>query len=332
MRVQELFNSLTFDDIIAALRSTHRNDRSIRNVAGYKETYDIVCNLSPEGEGGEVTFDVTPREEWFTPHSLPLVANNVEGDYWENTVQKTVIKPDDNPFTDAELAGAILWGMTFYGFTDRDEWSPNNETHTLYGEKAKLLERKLFIPYLRDKKERLKLKKGELPFGIAFTMEVWNEMHRRQQHQNRSKSRRCHRISQRIEHLINLDKRQHLINRLQQVLGSDAIPPSEILQAEAITEKWFDSHCYGKLSRLNYLIDLLENYCPNFDDICQVGDHNIVVSYTSDTTPLTDDEKIRLHSFLSNHFSSGSNWQLFPATDNTLSNEMALQFIGIRHS
>ena len=40
-----------------ALRHTHRNDHSIRNVAGYKEAYDIICNLSPEGDGGEVTFD-----------------------------------------------------------------------------------------------------------------------------------------------------------------------------------------------------------------------------------------------------------------------------------
>ncbi len=330
MTVQQLFNSLTFDDIMAALRCTHRNDRSIRNVAGYKEAHDVFCNLKPAGEGGEVTFDISPREEWFTPHSLPLVANNVEGDYWKNTVQKTVIYPNDNPFSDAELAGAILWGMTFYGFTNRDVWPPNNETYTLYGKKAKLLERKLFIPYLRDKTIKQELKNGEIPFGIAFTMEVWNKIHQRQRHQNRSKRRRYHRISQRIELLKKFDKRQHLINRLQAVLGPDATRASEILKAEAINEKWFDSHSYGKLPRLDYLIDLLENYCLYFDEICQYGNRNIVVCYTADTTPVTDDEKIRLRSFLCNHFPPDSNWQLFFAPDNALPNEMALQFIGIK--
>ncbi|MCM1139485.1 MAG: hypothetical protein NC453_13020 [Muribaculum sp.] len=330
MTVQELFNSLTFDDIMAALRRTHRNDRSIRNVAGYKEAYDVFCNLKPAGEGGEVTFDISPREEWFTPHSLPLVANNVEGDYWENTVQKTVVYPNDNPFTDAELAGAILWGMTFYGFTNRAEWTPNDTAFSHYGEKAKFLERRLFIPYLRDKKEKLKLKKGELPFGIAFTMEVWNEIHQHQRHQNRSKRSRYHRISQRIEYLKKLDKRQHLINSLQEVLGTDATLASEILKAGAINEKWFDSHCYGRLTRLDYLIDLLENYCPYFDEICQSGNHNIVVCYTASTTPPTDEEKSRLRPFLSNHFSPGSKWQLFFASDNTIPNEMALHFIGIK--
>lgn len=106
---------------MGALRCTHCNDHSIRNITGYKEAYDIICNLSSEGEGGAVTFDVSPREEWVASHSLPLVANNVEGDYWKNTIHKTVIKPDDNPFTDAELAGAILWSMTFFSQIGRND-------------------------------------------------------------------------------------------------------------------------------------------------------------------------------------------------------------------
>lgn len=171
MTVQELFNSLTFDDIMAALRCTHRNDRSIRNVAGYKEAYDVFCNLKPAGDGGEVSFDISPREKWFTPDSLPLVANNVEGDYWGNTVQKTVIYPNDNPFTDAELAGAILWGMTFYGFTNRGKWQPNNTPFSHYGEQAKLLERKIFIPYLRNKT----IKQGIKERRIAFWHRLYYE-------------------------------------------------------------------------------------------------------------------------------------------------------------
>lgn len=202
-----------------ALRHTHRNDRSIRNVAGYKEAYDIICNLSPEGDGGEVTFDVSPREEWLTPHSLPLVARNIEYDFWENTIQKTVIKPDDNTFTDAELAGAILWGMIFWGFTVRDKWSQFDRTLYYYEEQLMSLKGELYIKYLRDKKLKRQLKKDGMPDGTAFTMEVWNEIHQRQKHQNRSKRRRYHRIRQRIDQLKRLDKRQHLINRLQEVIA-----------------------------------------------------------------------------------------------------------------
>lgn len=123
MTVKELFSSHTFNEVINALRNTHRNDRSIEGVVAYKEALDVICLTDFEGEGGEVTFDVTPREKWDSPDSLPLLANNVEGDHWKNTVGKTVVKPDDNPFTDAELAGAILWGMTFYGFSRHAGWS-----------------------------------------------------------------------------------------------------------------------------------------------------------------------------------------------------------------
>lgn len=331
MTVQQLFNSLTFDDIMAALRCTHRNDRSIQNVAGYKETFDVLCNLKPAGEGGKVTFDVTPREEWFAEHSLPLVANNVEGDYWENTVQKIVIMPDGNPFTDAELAGAILWGATCYGFTRHCKWMPSYVTYSKFGQDAKRLEQRLYFPYLRDKQRIRKLKKNVMKLGVAFTMEEWNIIHYRQRHQNRSKRHRYHRISQRIEHLKRLDKHQHLINRLQEVLGSDATLASEILKAEAIREKWFDSHCYGKLPRLDYLIDLLENYCPDFDDICRTGNRTIIVCYTACTTPLSSEEESALSTFLTAHFPPDSDWQLFFATDNAIPNEMALQFIGIKY-
>ena len=330
MTVHELFNSITFDDVMAALRCTHRNDRSIQNVAGYKEAYDVFCNLKPAGEGGEVTFDVTPRDEWFEPHSLPMLANNVEGGHWEYIVQKTVVKPDDNPFTEAELAGAILWGATFYGFTRHRKWVPSYVTYSKFGKQAKCLEQRQYLPYIRDKQRIRKLKKTVMEHGVAFTMEEWNAIHYRQRHQNRSKCKRFHRIEQRIEQLEKLDKRQHLINRLHEAIGRDFTPASEIRKAKSITEEWFESHSYGKLPRLYHLIDLLENYCPYFDEICLSGDHNIIVCYTADTTPLTDVEKIRLRSFLSNHFSPGSNWQLFFASDNTIPNEMALQFIGIK--
>lgn len=332
MTVQELFNSMTFDEVLVALRNTHRNDHSIRNVAGYKEAFDVLCNLKPEGEGGEVTFDVTPREEWFAPHSLPMLANDVEGDYWENIVQKTVVKPDDNPFTDAELAGTILWGATFYGFTQHCKWLPSYVTYSKFGEQAKRLEQRQYLPYLRDKKKIHKLKKNVMDYGVAFTMEEWDAIHYRQRHQNRSKRKRFRRIELRIEQLEKLDKRQHLINRLNEAIGPGRTPEAEILNAKSITEEWFESHSYGKQSRLVYIIDLLENYCPDFDDICRTGDRTIVVCYTAESTTISSKEESSLRQFLAAHFPPQYNWQLHFAIDPTIPSELALQFIGIEES
>lgn len=84
MTVKELFTTVGFDAIVKALQNTHRNDRSIRCLAGYKEAFDIICNTEFEGTSDEVTFDIPPKEHWFDPGNLPLLANNVEGDHWKN--------------------------------------------------------------------------------------------------------------------------------------------------------------------------------------------------------------------------------------------------------
>lgn len=328
MTVKELFLSVGFDNVLNALRNTHRNDHSTRNVAAYKQAFDDICLTEFEGEGGGVTFDVTPRDEWSDPHALPLLANNVEGDYWENTVGKTVIHPEDNPFTDAELAGAILWGMTFYGFTRHAGWSPREEIYTIYGERAERLERKLYLPYIRDKREKRKLKgKERLPFGIAFSMEVWNQIHHGEKHQNCAKRKRFYRLKKRIARLKRLDKRQHLINTLHEKCGFHDVQLEErIINAGSIQEMWRDSHVTGLSARAGYFEDLLSNYFPTFKDICEGGEELIIVAYTSDTTPLTEKEENELRALIK------SFGHIIPITfttgvDNEAKSDIALQFI-----
>lgn len=188
MTVQDLLNKFIFDDIVKALQNTHRNDESMCDLASYKEAFDTLCNIKFEGKGGKVTFDVTPHEHWFAPHTLPLLANGVEEDLWENIVGKEVVRPENNPFTDAELVGAILWGATFYGFTPHKQWKPYEEVYGKYGKQAQQIERKLNLPYLRNKKTISRLKDFSSPMRyVAFSDEDWDQIHCRKEHQNRQK-------------------------------------------------------------------------------------------------------------------------------------------------
>lgn len=329
MTVKELFLSVGFDNVLKALRNTHRTCRSIEGVVAYKEAFDIICLTEFEGEGGEVTFDVTsPREAWYESHNLPLLANNVEGDYWKNTVGKTIVKPDDNPFTDAELAGAILWSMTFYGFTRHAGWSPREERFTTFGERAELLERRLYLPYIRDKREKRKLKsKDEMPFGIAFSMEIWNRIHHSEKHQNRAKRKRYYRLKKRIALLKRLDKRQHLINTLHERCGFHDVQLEErIINAGNIQETWRDSHVADLANRTNYLEDLLTNYFPTFRDICEGGEELLVVAYTSETAPLTDEEERQLRNVV-HSFEPKVPITFIKGVDNEAKADIALQFI-----
>lgn len=332
MTVKELFTSVGFDAVLKALQNTHRNDRSIKNVAAYKEAFDIICLTEFDGEGGKVTFDVTPEEHWFDYGNLPLLANNVEGDYWENTVGKVVIKPDENPFTDAELAGAILWGMTFYGFTRHSKWSPFEQRFTQYGEKAERLERKLYLPYIRDKREKRELKsKKEMPYGIAFTMEIWNRIQHGEKHQNRSKRKRFHRLKQRIAELKRLDKRQHLIDDL---IATTGVPKEDIetliIDAGSIRESWRESHTRGKTSRIDYLVDLITNYYPTLDDLCRGCQDMIIVAYTAESEPMTEKEDNLLYKAISPIIAKrGIKSNLICGNTDNVHGEIALQIIGI---
>lgn len=337
MTVKELFNSLTFDEVIAALRNTHCNDRSIRCLAGYKEAFDIITHTHFEGEGGEVTFDVTPKGEWSEPHSLPLLANNVEGDYWHNTVGKTVVKPANNPFTDAELAGAILWGMTFYGFTQRctrDLFATkiHRTAFTKYGKRAKALMIRRELPYAKFPGMRQYLKNQLTTEGdsISFhlSMEEWNCLDERRLHLNRSKRKRDYRIGKRIEWLKKLDRRQHTIDVVSSAVGTlpDGIE-KDIINAGSICETWRESHTYGSRDRIVYIKELLA-MSPTLTDICDGDDKTIICCYTSSDTLLSETERQRLRQLLFEH--QDNRIILFGTDVGVARRELALQFIGIR--
>lgn len=335
MTVQELFNTIGFPAIAEALRRTHRNEKSTECLTGYKEAFDILCNLTFDGCGGEVTFDVTPREEWEDEGSLPLLANNVEGDYWENIVGKAVVRPDNNPFTDAELAGAILWGATFYGFTPHDRWNPFEKFYSKYGEMAERLERRLYLPYLRSKRTIAQLRDYSVSahFAVAFTTEEWEYIHFRQRHQNGAKRKRFRRLEKRIERLHKLDKRQQLIDGLENggVAVSDEIVAT-IFNAKNIWENRYESHTFGKSDRVDYFVDLLLNrdYYPNTKTFLRDGDKFICIIYSSLAHPLTDDELSRIKSLYIKYFAGANiDWQLISAIDDSLGGELALKHLCI---
>lgn len=340
MTVKELFNSLSFTEIVRALHNTHRNDKSISTLYGYKEAFDIICNTEFNGDGGKVTFDVCPKEEWFSPGKLPLLANNVEGDYWENTVGKIIVKPDNNPFTDAELAGAVLWGMTFYGFTPRqtEKLFHNQIAHkalTKYGIQIKELKTRNILPYVSSKtRKELKDELRDEPDCMSFylSMEEWDNLSTRLTRMNRSKRKRDYRIRTRIEHLKKLDKRWHLINTIVKHTNVpiEKIEPL-ILNAKEIYETWRESHVYGKSHRIDYIIDLISNFHPTLDDICKDADEIIMVVYSSRERPLTEEEDNRLYTALKPMFIVRDIVPtLIMGTDDNVKEDVALQIIAIK--
>lgn len=330
MTVQQLFKKVGFESIMEALQVTHRNDNSIRSTASYKQAFDKLVRLNAHSNCGKVTFDITPREHWFDKWSLPLLANGVEGDHWEDIIGKEVIKPDDNPFTDAELAGAILWGATFYGFTKHSQWTPFFfTTYTNYGEQAKTLERKLYTPYIRDNKTLRDLKAKDLRFGIAFSCEVWREIRHHQLHQNRQKRKRFYRLKKRISYLNQLDKRAFAISEIEsKTRKSLGYLADTIFNAGSIHEVWRESHVDEPSNRIKYLIDLCSNYFPQATDILDSAEKVVITAYTSPDSPLTQDETATLQEYFKS-LKHPTKIHFFEGTDPNVASALDVQFVCI---
>lgn len=336
MTVKELFDKLTFDEVIAALRNTHRNDNSIKCVESYKMAFDLIRHIDFKGDGGEVTFDVSPRNEWFSPGSLPMVANNVEGKHWKNTVGKKVVFPENNPFTDAEIAGAILWGMTFYGF-DPEEASIfdfDEECNSGYGIKAQELEQRIHRPYERKSMflDNIMRNQQEINDMCAYLDIISYRM----KHQNRIKRMRLHRIEKRIEYLEEMDKWVGKLKQIQSLLGEERTSQlkNSIMNAEGIDEYNLKSRAYDSISRIEYLIDLADNYthAPGLWSGHSDCNEAIAIITTSAKTPASDEETLSiLKYFRQKTEQHGLHLNLNFGNDDTPEKQMQWQIILIKN-
>ena len=322
MTVKELFQSLSFDEIAETLRTTHAKEKSTETMVGYKEAFDIIRHTEFEGEGGEVTFDIEDKED----NDMPILARNVEGDYWKNTVGKQVVIPPVSVYPMAYYAAAILWGMTFYGFTPRDRRrSFDDEPYCKWGEMAERLNDRKNIPYIRDKAYRKKCKCGKADY---VPVQIILDIFKRKEHQNGPKRKRNYRIKKRIAYLENLDKRQWLIDSLRRAL----IPLSDtmadrIFNAGMVHETWMDSFTYGECSRVPYISECVEKY---FSSKLKKESWDIVltVAYTSPEHPITSEEKIHPKTMLTSFHAKKT--EFFESIENDLGKELALQLILIK--
>ena len=329
MTVNELFNSLTFEEVFKALQRTHRGCRSLKCESSYKGAFDELCDTIPSGNGGEVTFSVTPEEELDETDSIQLLAFDVEGNFWENIVGMDVVAPEERHFTDAELAGAILWGATFYGFGRHSMWEPREKSYSRYGEMKERLERKLYRPYIRAKAEIKRLKDiSHGWYGNSYTMEMWDLIHFRQKHQNRMKRKRYYRIKNRIKQLRKLDLRTRDIENIKATSGISSHPIYDrILSAASIGSIWYESHRSQIVPRTDYLIDLLSNYKPTVEESFKEAAEVVVVIYTSKENAATQQEIATLTEFFTSRLNIPIT--IIPATDPETGPDMWLQFIGI---
>lgn len=307
MTVKELFNNVDFDDVAAALLDIFRYDEPSIDLASYKKAFDYICQLESNSDGEIVTFEAYPREIWNTASpSIPLIATCVENSYWDTTAGRTVVFPEDDTFKLADFACAILWGMTFHGFSNRKHMFLHNECHSKFGIRAQELERRLYVPYLRDKKEQKELKKpletlaSAMRHPVALSFKKWKQINFRQKHQNKSKWKRRYRMENRIRALKELDAKMDYLNGIKTSIGENYTHElhEKFFFADSIVEYFCESRPYVKLNRVDSLKkELSDEYNPAMWSICFGYDDLIIIVTAPSNRPVTDNEYDNIKTF-----------------------------------
>lgn len=301
MTVYELLSSVSFDDILEALYRTRKGEYAIKNPADYKEAFDYICHLTPRPEEGSVDFAVSPRESW-PEKELALIAEQIEGIPWEEVICRKIIRPETKEVTDAELAAAVLWEMTLFGFTD-EPVNITEECYSEYGRRACELEHKLYLPYIRDKSTKRELREHrhepEL-FGFGFTLEVGRLIEYRMKHQNRSKRKRFYRMDTQFQKLCLLDNLMGVFQFLQPAFSAEVMRclKERILNATKYTYTTRRSRSYGKNGRVAYLWDTISQYDTELEPLVSEADEVYVIASVSAETPVSDAEKTEIEEFL----------------------------------
>lgn len=344
MTVQELFKSLSFDEIAGALQRTHFRDveNFIGQSAEYKMAYDQFCHISPQGDGGEVTFDLASAESLANPEVKALLANNVEGQEWEEILQKEVIRPASQNVTDAELAGAILWGSTFYGFTPHSMarcFDSCFNDDSPFATQAYRLEIRRMLLFIKDKEQRRELKKLSKgnPDGVPCDIETMRYLWNRRKHLNRSKRKREYRMLKRDEELWKMNRLYHDVERFRKFgtieeRGFMENLIEKIYKAKSVNDVMLESFAYDKTARVEYLKELLDKYACEMKGLEKSDSKLTIIIWSSEDYPLQPEERKRLCEFLMKFFNlPASLMQIVFGETKAENPEIQLQFISIKN-
>ncbi len=297
MKLKELLLSTNFDSLIPALQK--EGDLAIRQ---YREAYDILCHLTPADESKLKNKQIGVY--WSKPDGLfkdeePYInVSNCEGDYWENNVAKEVVVDEDCGLKKEDLVAKILWSCTFYGYTPQTtketfEDRFEHKMHTLYGNRARKLEQKLYFNYLSGKARReiLHTKKLFLSNSISMSSEEWGYCHMRMAKASRIKKMRDHRLQKRIDEFDHKEKYEGLREKF---LGGKDISFHDmdfIYDDYSMFLTQMETHTFGEMSRVEYLHRLMKYFEIEPDKDMENLQKLVVLCRVSSEHPLSMEEK-----------------------------------------
>lgn len=281
MKLKELFDKYTFDEILPYLKAIEpeRGDSMYQ----FREALDLLKHMEPSKEDcGEVRIEWSQDEydenKYISVHPL-------EGVRWDMGLAKEVVVAEDVHLDEKDVAAHCLWSITFWGFGDEPD--PEDGGPFAYHRKQRnkydeALYRIQLSHWKHTTPRRYRWKGHPLCTDIDY--------HERE-NKNRSKRKRDYRVQHRKNYLMKHSQRENFILKLTRCGAFQREEVEYLHQVDEGQYYPYVSRTRDACKRIDYILESINKYqdvdFSSFDDA-------IICLRASSEYPVTEAEKEKL--------------------------------------
>ena len=281
MKLKELFDKYTFDEILPYLKAIEpeRGDSMYQ----FREALDLLKHMEPSKEDcGAVRIewsqDESDEDKYISVHPL-------EGVCWNVGLAKEVVVAEDVHLDEKDVAAHCLWSITFWGFGDEPD--PEDGGPFAYHRKQRnkydeALYRIQLSHWKHTTPRRYRWKGHPLCTDIDY--------HERE-NKNRSKRKRDYRVECRENYLRMHSQRENFILKLTRCGAFQREEVEYLHQVDEGQYYPYDSRTWDVSKRIDFILESINKYqdldFSQFDDA-------IICLRASSEYPVTEAEKEKL--------------------------------------
>lgn len=284
MKLKELFDKYTFDEILPYLRKIEPENED--SMYQFREAFHLLRHMEPSKEDcGKVRIkwseDEDETERYISVHPL-------EGQRWDVGLAKEVVVADELKLDEKEIAARCLWSITFWGF--EDEPDPEERNPFEYPpEQMNKYDVALYKIQLSQWKRTTPRRYRN--FSIPLCVDTFYADRRRKRNKNRIKRMRNHRVECRKKYLEMHSQREEFIMKLVRCGAFEREDVDYLHQVESGMYYPYDSRTWDVSKRVDYILESINKY-QNVD--FSQYDDAIICLRASSEHPVTDAEKEKL--------------------------------------
>ena len=281
MKLKELFDKYTFDEILPYLKAIEpeRGDSMYQ----FREALDLLKHMEPSKEDcGAVRIewsqDEYDEDKYISVHPL-------EGVRWDMGLAKEVVVAEDVHLDEKDVAAHCLWSITFWGFGDEPD--PEDGGPFAYHRKQRnKYDEALYIIQLSHWKHTTPRKYRWKGHPLCTDID-----YRERENKNRSKRKRDYRVECREKYLEMHSQRENFILKLTRCGAFQREEVGYLHQVDEGQYFPYDSRTWDVSKRIDYILESINKY-QDLD--FSLYNDAIICLRASSEYPVTEAEKEKL--------------------------------------